>query len=231
MRQSTPSHLSRWLGLPVPVSVYQHCSDLCDSTESGGICWSTFFVSAMTAIPTVYFDSPPDSGYSTDNLAPAVPSNLVWNYSGGWDDRRRFPVLHSLRRTHPRRMAAELGETVTIRGRFVGSVTASDCGQQSDPALLDTPSEYPRYTSYGGCPISVQPNPVTHSSVISIRLAAQHSGASGGVQPRVSTLANGFWTARRHQKFRSVVGPLGEACGRGSTTSGSLGGPNESHCP
>ncbi len=48
---------------------------LCDST-SQGICWSTFFVSAMTEEPSVYFDSEPDSGYSVDNLAPLPPGNL-----------------------------------------------------------------------------------------------------------------------------------------------------------
>ena len=62
---------------------------LCDSI-SDGICWSVFFVSAMTPDPLVYFDSEPDSGYSVDNLAPSKPKglmaasgdtsiNLVWN--------------------------------------------------------------------------------------------------------------------------------------------------------
>ncbi|MFC1799572.1 FlgD immunoglobulin-like domain containing protein [Candidatus Eisenbacteria bacterium] len=48
---------------------------LCDSTAYG-MCWSAFFVSAMTADPSVYFDSKPDSGYSVDNLAPLPPENL-----------------------------------------------------------------------------------------------------------------------------------------------------------
>ncbi len=49
---------------------------LCDSTASG-ICWSAFFVRALTASPAVYYDSEPDSGYSIDNLAPSAPRNLV----------------------------------------------------------------------------------------------------------------------------------------------------------
>jgi len=49
---------------------------LCDST-SDGICWSVFFVSAMTPDPLVYFDSEPDSGYSVDNLAPSTPEGLM----------------------------------------------------------------------------------------------------------------------------------------------------------
>ena len=60
---------------------------LCDSTARG-MCWSVFFVSAMTDDPSVYFDSPPDSGYSVDNLAPLPPENL-WFMSPAelaWDE-------------------------------------------------------------------------------------------------------------------------------------------------
>jgi hypothetical protein len=49
---------------------------LCDSSASEGICWSFFFVSALTEEPGFYFDSPVDSGYSVDNLAPSPPTNL-----------------------------------------------------------------------------------------------------------------------------------------------------------
>jgi hypothetical protein len=53
--------------------VYQFVAPtLCDSTIDG-ICRSTFFISAMTPDPLVYFDSDPDSGYSIDNLAPCPP--------------------------------------------------------------------------------------------------------------------------------------------------------------
>jgi hypothetical protein len=48
---------------------------LCDSTSQGQ-CMSYFFVSAETASPLVYFDSPVDSGYSVDNLAPGPPEGL-----------------------------------------------------------------------------------------------------------------------------------------------------------
>jgi hypothetical protein len=50
---------------------------LCDSTASSGMCWSEFFVSAMTPDPLTYFDSPPDTGYSVDNLAPTQPQGLA----------------------------------------------------------------------------------------------------------------------------------------------------------
>jgi hypothetical protein len=78
-------------------SVPAHCQTayatvsptLCDSTIFGGACWSAFFVRAATPVPSVYIDTPPDSGYSVDNLAPAPPTNprfeqptlLAWDAS------------------------------------------------------------------------------------------------------------------------------------------------------
>ena len=52
------------------------CPTLADSTESEGMYWSVFFVSAMTSDPLVYFDSDPDSGYSLDNIPPMPIINL-----------------------------------------------------------------------------------------------------------------------------------------------------------
>ena len=51
---------------------------LIDSTEAGGVQFSTFMVRARVA-PGVFFDSPPDSGYSIDNLAPSAPLHIVFN--------------------------------------------------------------------------------------------------------------------------------------------------------
>jgi hypothetical protein len=39
-----------------------------------------FFMRAATAVPTTYFDSCPDSGYSVDNLAPTQPTAFVGTY-------------------------------------------------------------------------------------------------------------------------------------------------------
>jgi hypothetical protein len=52
------------------------CETVADSTISGGQHWSTFFVSAETDEPTMFFDSLTATGYSVDNLAPAAPENL-----------------------------------------------------------------------------------------------------------------------------------------------------------
>jgi hypothetical protein len=49
---------------------------LADSTIANGMHWSVFFVRAATATPAVYYDSPIDSGYSIDNLAPCPPGSL-----------------------------------------------------------------------------------------------------------------------------------------------------------
>jgi hypothetical protein len=65
---------------------------LADSTIAGGMYYSTYFVSAQTETLWVYFDSPPDSGYSVDNLSPHVPSGLFVAYNSGtgndlsWDE-------------------------------------------------------------------------------------------------------------------------------------------------
>jgi Right handed beta helix region len=59
-------------------SIYQCVSPtLCDSTVADGICWSVFFIRAMTPDPLEYYDTEPDSGYSVDNLAPSVPTGLM----------------------------------------------------------------------------------------------------------------------------------------------------------
>ena len=58
-----------------------------DSTVALGMYHSVFFVRASTGNPSVFYDSPIDSGYSKDNLAPGIPDNLI--YSAGdleWDE-------------------------------------------------------------------------------------------------------------------------------------------------
>ncbi|MBC8424985.1 hypothetical protein H8E07_12745 [bacterium] len=54
-----------------------------DSTIAEGMHWSAFFVRAMTDVPSVFQDSPPDSGYSVDNLVPEAPQGLMAAYAGG----------------------------------------------------------------------------------------------------------------------------------------------------
>jgi hypothetical protein len=54
---------------------------LADSTASG-LHRTTLFVRALTVSPGIYFDSPPDSGYSVDNLPPLPPSPFTAAYAG-----------------------------------------------------------------------------------------------------------------------------------------------------
>jgi len=53
---------------------------LADSNVVGGMVWSVFFVRARTAEIGTYFDSPPDSGYSLDNLRPDSPTGFTVAY-------------------------------------------------------------------------------------------------------------------------------------------------------
>jgi hypothetical protein len=60
---------------------YQYVAPtLCDSTVVDGICWSWFFIRAMTPVPTDYYDSVWMQGYSADNLAPLAPRAVVVVY-------------------------------------------------------------------------------------------------------------------------------------------------------
>lgn len=62
-----------------------------NSTVSGGIAYTAFFVRGRTAAPVRYYVSYPDSGYSVDNVVPPPPTGLAIGYNdlGGnfvvWD--------------------------------------------------------------------------------------------------------------------------------------------------
>jgi hypothetical protein len=49
----------------------------------GHLPWNVIIVEAVRADGTGYYDSPPDSAYSVDNLAPAQPAQVTAAYSGG----------------------------------------------------------------------------------------------------------------------------------------------------
>jgi hypothetical protein len=58
-----------------------------DSTLALGQYYSVFKIRAATQSPYEFHDSPPDSGYSKDNLAPGVPQNFVLNAGQlAWDE-------------------------------------------------------------------------------------------------------------------------------------------------
>jgi hypothetical protein len=81
---SIPAHAEQTYFMTAPTDA--------DSTISLGQHYSAFFIRASTDAPSTFFDSPPDSGYSLDNLAPGVPTsfayaagNLTWDESTATD--------------------------------------------------------------------------------------------------------------------------------------------------
>jgi len=60
-----------------------------DSTVTGEPLYlSTFFIRAATNVPTTFFNSQPDSGYSVDNLSPSTPVGVAMTNGAvlQWDD-------------------------------------------------------------------------------------------------------------------------------------------------
>lgn len=150
---------------------------LADSTIAQGMYFSVFYVRAATWNPAVFFDSPVDSGYSLDNLAPGVPTNLI--YSGGaltWTkppaaDFNYFTVYGS---DNPSFGTATLIDYTVAPSLNVGTalyayyfVTATDfSGNEGNPAQTNVA------TGAGGTPehytlsISAYPNPFNPATTI-----------------------------------------------------------------
>jgi hypothetical protein len=130
-----------------------------DSTIANGQYWSAFMIRAATGLPSVYYSSPPDSGYSLDNLAPGAPTNLVlaggqlyWSGSSA-PDFDYFTVYGS--NTGHFADALVIGYTVANHLSVFGSpypyylVTATDfSGNESLPGSTADP------TGVGGAPVS-----------------------------------------------------------------------------
>ncbi len=126
------------------------CETVCDSTLTGGICWSIFFVRAATEDPLVYFDCAPDSGYSIDNLAPAAPANLVFGSPGvlTWEEAVEpdfaYHTVYGSSSSTLDESATMLGYAVTptydVSGNAYGfyHVTTSDfSGNEGDEASIE----------------------------------------------------------------------------------------------
>ena len=146
----------------VPVGVEDHyavvVATLADSTIAGGSYLTTFMVRALTATPGVFFQSPPDSGYSVDNLAPAVPEGFAIAYYTGsgnqlaWDPcpDPDFQYFNIYRSSDPNFVPSpsDLVHSATGTGwtdpdydggNIYYKVTALDfAGNESDPAEPET---------------------------------------------------------------------------------------------
>lgn len=165
-------------------AIYQYVAPtLCDSHHNQ-TCWSVFFVSAMTADPLTFFDSPPDSGFSTDDLPPAPPFNLHASPTAlgtevRWDaPEDAVAAYHVYRGTGdfemlPAALVGTTAETVWLDADNAApawsyKVTALDvAGNESEAAFwngstTDAPSISPlRYALHGN-----EPNPFNPMTTI-----------------------------------------------------------------
>jgi hypothetical protein len=141
-------------------------------------------VSALTATPGVYFDSPPDSGYSMDNIAPSVPTGLVMIddllvWGGPMDvDFDYFTVYGS--------NSPELEPGATVVGYTVGTeytvdpssyaywhVTATDhAGNESEAATTSDVTEVTDSAPLRTALYPNVPNPFNPSTEVHFTLAA-----------------------------------------------------------
>jgi hypothetical protein len=146
-----------WL-LPTQSDTYTlRVNTLVDSTSSGAG-WSVFVTSVHTSTPSVWYVSDPDSGYSLDNIPPAVPEgfSVVYNTGSGnqlsWDPcpDTDFEYFNIYRSTDPDFVPSpsDLVHSTTGTGwndpEYDGwavyyKVTALDfVGNESDPASAGT---------------------------------------------------------------------------------------------
>jgi hypothetical protein len=128
---------------------YMHLTHTYGDSSSGGIPYLVLVVTAHTTTPSVWYCSPPDSGYSVDNLAPSPPANLRYPTAGmlAWDaspdaDFDYFTVYGS-EQDHLDESAEVIGYTsgtsVDISGAAFGyyHVTATDfSGNQGEESTL-----------------------------------------------------------------------------------------------
>lgn len=197
---------------------------LCDRPLLGGNpnepeCTSVFFVSAMTPDPLHYFDSAPDSGYSTDDTPPFAPQalhlvqrpegvELNWQAPDGGD----VVEFHVYRGLDPE-FELSLNSLVQVlqgtlwldrqglSGRACYKVTAvDDAGNESDAAFAalrrpEVPHEFALYQNH--------PNPFNPTT----RIYFDVPEAGGPVRltifdiagRRVRRLLDGFETAGREK--------------------------------
>lgn len=166
---------------------------LADSTITNGEYMTAFRVTAMTGTPGVFFDSPPDSGSSIDNLPPGTPQGFAATPDQGdvdlvWDpapepDFRYYRVYRSTTpgfvpgpATLVHQTAGTSWQDTPNPGAVFYKLTAVDfSGNESDPASADV---VPSAVDDSTLPVAfalrgATPNPARSRTHIAFDLPAQ----------------------------------------------------------
>lgn len=145
--------------------------------------WTAFCVTAHTAVPSVWYASPPDSGYSVDNIAPAAPMHLALAAGAlTWDPAPEpdfaYSTVYGSNVPYLDDSAVPLGDTVvptfTVSASYPNYlVTARDvAGNESDAAVVSSA------TAVGDAPpartalVGVAPNPFNPRTMVRYELAS-----------------------------------------------------------
>lgn len=188
-----------------------------DST-GGGIPWTTYCVTTHTTVPSIWYASAPDSGYSIDNIAPQIPEHLIfpspgllsWDFSPD-DDFAYFSVYGSAHGTFDE-TAVLIGNTITpefdvSRDPYAYyHVTATDdADNESEAASIMSPTAdvaFPidRPVSYALHPLRPNPAPGSVEVAFSLPEAGRVSLEVLDVGGRVlRALSNGVFPAGTHR--------------------------------
>jgi len=155
-----------------------------DSTIALGPYNSTFFIRAATDVPAKYYDSPPDSGYSLDNLAPGVPANFAFSVGTlSWDkssaeDFDYFTVYGSNTDDFGTSTVVDYAVSpsldVTASPYVYYFVTATDfSGNEGKPARVNTLSGVGGTPTHYVLSVSNYPNPFNPRTTVSYTVPSQ----------------------------------------------------------
>jgi hypothetical protein len=144
--------------------------------------WTAYCVTAHTATPSLWYASPPDSGYSVDNIAPAVPTHLALAASAlTWDPAPEpdfaYSTVYGSNVPYLDDSAVRLGDTVVPTFMVAASypnylVTARDvAGNQSDAAGVSTATAVDDAPPARTALVGVAPNPFNPRTVVRYELA------------------------------------------------------------